>query len=280
MYRAPDPVLKDRLFFTFAPVGTELPDTAFILANDPMTENIADSVQKNFMVRTRADGVPLPVDPNAILAKAIWSGAHIILTDSPAPAIPNQVRLVKCVDNDARGGFIWRTISRAAYTCGLAFPQNAWAQGYTVLMGERCNPYMCHEPDCPIYVPGGWTEWCVAAVILGTLTRIVSFLKSRRCVLCMHAQRRIGRRSAWEDGECQGPLCFKDSRRGADPPKVRTRSCTSPPPTNGGKMCEGESTVWVNCPTRTCARKGTVYSEDGMDVTRGLRIILKAWGLM
>jgi hypothetical protein len=92
VYRAPDPVLKDRLFFTYAPPGTELPDTAFILANDPMNDDIAGSVQKNFMVRARGDGVPLPSDPNALLAKAIWSGAHMILTDAPAPGLPGKVR--------------------------------------------------------------------------------------------------------------------------------------------------------------------------------------------
>ena len=36
---------------------------------------------------------------------------------------------------------------------------------------------------------------------------------------------------------------------------TRTRECASPKPTNGGKECDGESTVTVNCNKWVCPRK-------------------------
>lgn len=100
MYRQPDPYLKGRLFFGFVDPFQEAPDGAFVLASDIYTANISDHVQRNYMVRTRADGIPLPTDPNSVLAKAIWDGAQIILTDCPEGQDPADVCcFVLCIES-------------------------------------------------------------------------------------------------------------------------------------------------------------------------------------
>lgn len=67
-------------------------------------------------------------------------------------------------------------------------------------------------------------------------------------------------RGAWEEGACQGDRCAQ-VRSGFEP-KFRTRQCDNPPPANGGNLCEGESILWANCPTKTCGAKSSTFTSN------------------
>lgn len=56
VYRAPDPILKGRLFFAFVAPGEVTPDAAYVLVQSPLDQNISSLVMQNFMVRSRVDG--------------------------------------------------------------------------------------------------------------------------------------------------------------------------------------------------------------------------------
>ena len=67
-------------------------------------------------------------------------------------------------------------------------------------------------------------------------------------------------RGAWEEGACQGELCGQ--LRSGFEPKFRTRQCNNPPPANGGNLCDGDSVLWANCPTKTCGAKSSTYTSN------------------
>ena len=40
--------------------------------------------------------------------------------------------------------------------------------------------------------------------------------------------------------------------------KTKTRSCNNPPPSNGGKRCQGISSSWIQCNTQPCPGKNEI----------------------
>lgn len=115
-----------------------------------------------------------------MLAKAIWSGAHILMTDYPAPQELNRVCLLfhgqcvflesfSCHMHWSRGRgqaviireFIF--VSSKQYTVAwltlYTTLQNTVGQGYSVPTDFRCNPWTCHEKECPLLAHGNWSEW-------------------------------------------------------------------------------------------------------------------------
>ena len=75
--------LAGRLMFVES--GAEEDVAAFRIMNTPDPEAIGEAVRAGFMVRTRADGVPLPDDADDRAVRARDSGAQVISTDYPVP---------------------------------------------------------------------------------------------------------------------------------------------------------------------------------------------------
>jgi len=59
------------------------PIAALVISNDPTDPATRAAVKQGFMVRTRADSVPLPTDLEAQRSAALASGAQIVSTDFP-----------------------------------------------------------------------------------------------------------------------------------------------------------------------------------------------------
>ncbi len=69
----------------FAEADADDPYAAVLILNDPQgdAQAIRDAVAAGFVVRTRADGVPLSADPMPKAQAALASGAQVISTDWP-----------------------------------------------------------------------------------------------------------------------------------------------------------------------------------------------------
>lgn len=81
-YSANNTDLSGRLMFVEA--EADEPVAAVQVFNSPDVETIRRAVEQGFIVRTRADGVPLPDDAEQRAERARQSGAQIISTDFPA----------------------------------------------------------------------------------------------------------------------------------------------------------------------------------------------------
>ncbi|KAJ8010539.1 hypothetical protein DPEC_G00076130 [Dallia pectoralis] len=143
--------------------------------------------------------------------------------------------------------------------------------------GETVQQKACNLPQCPGDCVGddcaqrncSWTEWgdwtaCSRSCGVGQQQRLRTFLPpgvngswcgdilggnldNRFCNI--RACRVDGGWSRWS------PWSLCDKRCGGGR-SVRTRSCSSPPPKNGGNKCEGEKNQVKPCNTKPCDEKG------------------------
>uniref|UniRef100_A0A665VKH1 SCO-spondin n=1 Tax=Echeneis naucrates TaxID=173247 RepID=A0A665VKH1_ECHNA len=135
--------------------------------------------------------------------------------------------------------------------------------------GEVCKGDDCVRKNC------SWTEWghwaaCSRSCGVGQQHRIRTFLSpgtngswcedilggNQEQRFCNIKPCRVdGGWSRWS------PWSRCDKRCGGGR-SIRTRSCSSPPPKNGGKMCEGEKNQVKPCNTKPCDEKGCPLGQE------------------
>nr|XP_043901345.1 SCO-spondin [Solea senegalensis] len=181
-----------------------------------------------------------------------WSPCSKTCTDALRPALKARHR--QCVKPPCSGN------SHQEKACNL--PQ--CPDG-----GEDCVGAECVRRNCT------WTEWgewssCSRSCGVGQQQRIRTFLSPGSsgswCEDILggnQEQRFCNIRPCRVDGGWSrwSPWSRCDKRCGGGR-SIRTRSCSSPPPKNGGKNCEGEKNQVKPCNTRPCDEKGCPPGQE------------------
>ncbi|CAF98845.1 unnamed protein product, partial [Tetraodon nigroviridis] len=131
----------------------------------------------------------------------------------------------------------------------------------------------CSLQHCPVH--GGlspWSSWSACSLSCGGLG-----LKTRTRSCSQPAAAHGGRDcqgARQETTFCQAPQCPVDGgwsrwspwsrcdKRCGGGRSIRTRSCSSPPPKNGGKKCQGEKNHVKPCNTKPCDDKGCPPGQE------------------
>uniref|UniRef100_A0A3Q2QHI6 SCO-spondin n=1 Tax=Fundulus heteroclitus TaxID=8078 RepID=A0A3Q2QHI6_FUNHE len=191
-----------------------------------------------------------PEEDSGFTPWSLWSSCTKTCTDIKSPALKSRHR--QCSKHPCSGS------SRQEKACNL--PQ---------CPGEVCVAADCVERNC------SWTEWgkwgsCSRSCGVGQQQRIRTFLRpggngswckdivggnleNRFCNI--RPCRVDGAWSRWS------PWSRCDQRCGGGR-SIRTRSCSSPPPKNGGKKCVGEKNQVKPCNTNPCDEKGCPLGQE------------------
>uniref|UniRef100_A0A8C9YCU5 SCO-spondin n=1 Tax=Sander lucioperca TaxID=283035 RepID=A0A8C9YCU5_SANLU len=187
---------------------------------------------------------------------SLWSPCTKTCTDALSPAMKSRYR--QCIRPPCSGS------SHQEKACNL--PQ-LWTLGLAPGPGTEVN-FFGHQ-NC------SWTEWgewrsCSRSCGVGQQQRIRAFLRPRTngswCedILGGNLEHRFcnirpcrvdGGWSRWSPWS----RCDKGCGGGRS---IRTRSCSSPPPKNGGKKCEGEKNQVKPCNTKPCDEKGCPPGQE------------------
>ncbi|XP_029005418.1 SCO-spondin [Betta splendens] len=185
---------------------------------------------------------------------SLWSPCTKTCTDAVSPAVKSRRR--QCVSAPCSGS------SHQEKACNL--PQ--CSDGAEVCTGADCEQRNC-----------SWTPWgawslCSRSCGVGQQQRVRTFLSP-------------GINGSWCEDILEGNLdhrfcnikpckvdggwsrwspwsrCDKQCGGGRS---IRTRTCSSPPPKNGGKKCEGEKNQIKPCNTKPCDAKGCPPGQEFM----------------
>uniref|UniRef100_A0A667YJF4 SCO-spondin n=1 Tax=Myripristis murdjan TaxID=586833 RepID=A0A667YJF4_9TELE len=181
-----------------------------------------------------------------------WSPCTKTCSDALSPAMKSRHR--SCIKPPCFGD------SHQEKACNL--PQ--CSGGGEVCVGEDCARRNC-----------SWTEWgewssCSRSCGVGQQQRIRTFLSPGSngswCedILGGNLEHRFCNiRPCRVDGGWSrwSPWSRCDKRCGGGR-SIRTRSCSSPPPKNGGKKCEGEKNQVKPCNTKPCGEKGCPPGQE------------------
>ncbi|CAG5895700.1 unnamed protein product [Menidia menidia] len=192
----------------------------------------------------------IPEEDSGFSPWSLWSPCSKTCTDIQSPAIKSRHR--QCVTSPCSGS------SLQEKACNL--PQ---------CPGELCVGGDCALRNC------SWTEWgewgsCSRSCGVGQQQRMRTFLspgangswcediiggnlENRFCNI--RPCRVDGGWSRWS------PWSRCDKRCGGGR-SVRTRSCSSPPPKNGGRKCDGEKNQVKPCNTKPCDEKGCPPGQE------------------
>uniref|UniRef100_A0A3B4TCW3 SCO-spondin n=1 Tax=Seriola dumerili TaxID=41447 RepID=A0A3B4TCW3_SERDU len=183
---------------------------------------------------------------------SLWSPCTKTCTDALKPAMKSRHR--RCVKPPCSGS------SHQEKACNL--PQ--CPDG-----GDGCKGADCVRRNC------SWTEWgewgfCSRSCGVGQQQRIRTFISPGTngswCEDILRGnqeQRFCNIRPCRVDGGWSrwSPWSRCDKRCGGGR-SIRTRSCSSPPPKNGGKKCEGEKNQVKPCNTKPCDEKGCPPGQE------------------
>uniref|UniRef100_A0A8C9YIB5 SCO-spondin n=1 Tax=Sander lucioperca TaxID=283035 RepID=A0A8C9YIB5_SANLU len=181
---------------------------------------------------------------------SLWSPCTKTCTDALSPAMKSRYR--QCIRPPCSGS------SHQEKACNL----------------PQCSDDGCVGADC-VGRNCSWTEWgewrsCSRSCGVGQQQRIRAFLRPRTngswCedILGGNLEHRFcnirpcrvdGGWSRWSPWS----RCDKGCGGGRS---IRTRSCSSPPPKNGGKKCEGEKNQVKPCNTKPCDEKGCPPGQE------------------
>uniref|UniRef100_A0A3B4XYZ2 SCO-spondin n=1 Tax=Seriola lalandi dorsalis TaxID=1841481 RepID=A0A3B4XYZ2_SERLL len=179
---------------------------------------------------------------------SLWSPCTKTCTDALKPAMKSRHR--RCVKPPCSGS------SHQEKACNL--PQC-----------DGCKGADCLRRNC------SWTEWgewgfCSRSCGVGQQQRIRTFISPGTngswCEDILRGnqeQRFCNIRPCRVDGGWSrwSPWSRCDKRCGGGR-SIRTRSCSSPPPKNGGKKCEGEKNQVKPCNTKPCDEKGCPPGQE------------------
>ncbi|TKS88049.1 SCO-spondin Precursor [Collichthys lucidus] len=183
---------------------------------------------------------------------SLWSPCSKTCTNALSPAMKSRHR--QCIKPPCSGS------SHQEKACNL--PQ--CPDGVEVCVGADCAQRNC-----------SWTEWggwgsCSRSCGVGQQQRIRTFLSPGTngswCedILGGNLDHRFCNiRPCRVDGGWSrwSPWSRCDKRCGGGR-SIRTRSCSSPPPKNGGKKCEGEKNQVKPCNTKPCDEKGCPPGQE------------------
>nr|XP_022332685.1 coadhesin-like isoform X2 [Crassostrea virginica] len=199
--------------------------------------------------------------------------------NNPRPAhngsscVGNNKETSHCHDRDCpiNGGWShWSTFSHCSVTCGggnsirsRTCTNPSPAHGGHSCHGDPIQTTTCRNTPCPVDGGwGGWSQWsaqCSVTCGQGVRTR------DRHCVNPPPAHGGaacVG--DAFDSQACQQPdcpvngqwsgwsgfsLCSTTCGPGA---QIRKRTCTQPPPSNGGSSCVGDEIESVQCQINPC----------------------------
>ncbi|XP_015209797.2 SCO-spondin [Lepisosteus oculatus] len=184
---------------------------------------------------------------------------------------------------------IWSPCSRSCSDAAAPAVKSRWRQcERESCAGETHQERACNLPQCPDGVPCrgeecaerncSWTAWaawsmCSRTCGVGQQHRIRTYLapgvngtwcddilggniETQFCNI--RACRVDGGWSRWSPWSRCDRMCGGGR-------SIRTRSCTSPPPKNGGNKCEGEKNQVKNCNTRPCDDSGCPPGQQYME---------------
>ncbi|AWP20966.1 putative SCO-spondin-like [Scophthalmus maximus] len=194
----------------------------------------------------------LPDEDAGFSPWSLWSPCTKTCTDALRPAMKSRHR--QCVKPPCSGS------SHQEKACNL--PQ--CPDGDEVCVGADCATRNC-----------SWTEWgewsfCSRSCGVGQQQRIRTFLSPGTngswCEDILRGnqeQRFCNIRPCRVDGGWSrwSPWSRCDKRCGGGR-SIRTRSCSSPPPKNGGKKCVGEKNQVKPCNTKPCDEKGCPPGQE------------------
>ncbi|XP_061570036.1 SCO-spondin [Cololabis saira] len=193
---------------------------------------------------------PTPEEDSGFSPWSVWSPCTKTCTDVQNPARKSRRR--HCIKPPCSGS------PREEKACNL--PQ---------CPGDICVSTDCARRNC------SWTEWgewspCSRSCGVGQQQRIRTFLRpgsngswcediiggNLEHQFCNIAPCKVdGGWSRWS------PWSHCDKRCGGGR-SIRTRSCSSPPPKNGGRRCEGEKNQVKPCNTKACGEKGCPPGQE------------------
>ncbi|KAM4544149.1 SCO-spondin [Fundulus diaphanus] len=192
----------------------------------------------------------IPEEDSGFTPWSLWSSCTKTCTDIKSPALKSRNR--QCSKHPCSGS------SRQEKACNL--PQ---------CPGEVCVAADCVERNC------SWTEWgkwgsCSRSCGVGQQQRIRTFLRPAgngswcKDIVGGNLENRFCNiRPCRVDGAWSrwSPWSRCDQRCGGGR-SIRTRSCSSPPPKNGGKKCVGEKNQVKPCNTNPCDEKGCPMGQE------------------
>ncbi|XP_037550324.1 SCO-spondin-like [Nematolebias whitei] len=192
----------------------------------------------------------IPEEDSGFLSWSLWSPCTKTCTDVQSPAVKFRHR--QCAKAVCFG------ISHQEKACNL--PQ---------CPGEVCAAVDCAQRNCSWLAWGEWSS-CSRSCGVGQQQRIRTFLRPGAngswCedIVAGNLEQRFcnimpcrvdGGWSRWS------PWSLCDKRCGGGR-SIRTRSCSSPPPKNGGKKCDGEKNQVKPCNTKPCDGKGCPPGQE------------------
>ncbi|KAA8580474.1 hypothetical protein FQN60_013432, partial [Etheostoma spectabile] len=194
----------------------------------------------------------LPDEDAGFSSWSLWSPCTKTCTDALSPAMKSRHR--QCVRPPCSGS------SHQEKACNLPL----CSDGDDICVGTDCVGRNC-----------SWTEWgewsfCSRSCGVGQQQRIRAFIRPQingswcEDILGGNLEHRFcnirpcrvdGGWSRWSPWS----RCDKGCGGGRS---IRTRSCSSPPPKNGGKKCEGEKNQVKPCNTKPCDEKGCPLGQE------------------
>uniref|UniRef100_A0A8C5EUW8 Properdin n=1 Tax=Gouania willdenowi TaxID=441366 RepID=A0A8C5EUW8_GOUWI len=170
----------------------------------------------------------------------------------------------QCTGDSGGPWWSWSQWSVCSVSCGGG--QQARSRLCSSCEHGRWN---CSLDPCPVHGGfSGWTSWTSCSLSCGGLG------VKTRSRLCTHPVPAHGGRDCQgprvDTTYCQAPECPVDGGWSRWSPwslcdkqcgggrSLRTRSCSSPPPKNGGKVCEGEKNQVKACNTKPCGNPENV----------------------
>ncbi|KAK2858572.1 hypothetical protein Q5P01_003192 [Channa striata] len=194
----------------------------------------------------------LPDEDDGFSLWSLWSPCASTCTDAHSPVMKSRHR--QCIQPPCSGR------SHQEKACNL--PQCTDED-------EVCVGANCEQRNC------SWTEWgewglCSRSCGVGQQQRVRTFLRpginGSWCEDILGGnleQRFCNIRPCRVDGGWSrwSPWSRCDKRCGGGR-SIRTRSCSSPPPKNGGKKCEGEKNQVRPCNTKPCDEKGCPPGQE------------------
>nr|XP_023660300.1 SCO-spondin [Paramormyrops kingsleyae] len=236
--------------------------------------------------RTRTCSNPAPAHGGKDCEGPLQEHAYCQTPDCPVILTPT----VKPSAPDENAGFSpWSLWSACSRSCSDARTP-AWKSRRRECVrppcsGEQSQEIACNLPQCPDGGPCwdencvrrncSWTEWadwapCSRSCGVGQQQRIRTYLapggngswcedilgghmESRFCNI--RACRVDGSWSRWSPWSRCDSLCGGGR-------SIRTRSCTSPPPKNGGRSCKGDRNQVKPCNTKPCDDQGCPPGQE------------------
>ncbi|KAI7792293.1 SCO-spondin [Triplophysa rosa] len=236
--------------------------------------------------RSRRCDQPTPAHGGRDCDGPLLDTAYCQTPDCPVVSVPTEE---PSLPDEDMGFSQWSAWSQCSRTCSdssspaLKFRTRECVR--ELCSGETRQDRVCNLPQCP---DGGmcegldcvdrncsWTEWaewtpCSRSCGVGQHQRVRTFLapgingtwcqdiiggnvENRFCNI--RACRVDGGWSRWSSWSRCGKSCGGGR-------SIRTRSCSSPPPKNGGRKCTGEKNQVKPCNTRPCDDHGCPPGQD------------------